>query len=244
MKRIVAIHQARMTSKRLPGKVLMELDGRPLIDYSLERLKRAQSLDKIVVATTVNAADDSIVDYCKMRGFFFYRGDEKDVLSRYYEAAKLFNAEVVIRTTSDCPLLDPSLIERVIKEYFDEKVDYASNMLNETFPLGLSVEAFSIEALEKAYNGASKDFEREHVTLYINRNPDEFSLHSVEQKENLSYLRWTVDTPEDFLFIQKVISKLRNKDRPYEMETILEILNENPEFIEINRKIKQKGIMD
>ncbi|MFT4552878.1 MAG: spore coat polysaccharide biosynthesis protein SpsF [Chlamydiales bacterium] len=244
-KEIVLIHQARMMSTRLPGKVLLEIDGRPLIEYSLERLRQAPSICKIVVATTNNPKDEAIVEYCKSHDIDFYRGDEDDVLSRYYEAAKAYQADYIIRTTSDCPLIDPDVIEKIIKAYFDaENADYASNMLKETYPLGMCVEIFSMEILEEAYQKATERYEKEHVTPYIYMHPEKFSLLSVEQDEDLSFHRWTVDTVQDFNFVEKVIFHLKEKENPFSMKTVLEILKEHPEYMEINRKIKQKGVME
>ncbi|NLX01599.1 MAG: NTP transferase domain-containing protein, partial [Syntrophomonadaceae bacterium] len=165
----VIIDQARMTSTRLPGKVMKEVLGKPLLEYQIERLKRTNEADELVIATTTNNTDQPIVEICKRLGVAYYRGSEEDVLSRYYEAATKFGADVVVRVTSDCPLIDPTVVDKVIKHYKDnwDKYDYVSNTLTRTYPRGMDTEVFSYKVLQEVYYNAQEQPEREHVTPYI-----------------------------------------------------------------------------
>jgi len=155
--KVTAIIQARMTSTRLPGKVLKKVLNKSLLEYQLERVARSELIDEIIVATTLNESDDPIVGLCKQLGVSIFRGSEGDVLSRYYEAARQYNSDVVVRLTSDCPLIDPKIIDRVIQMYLTKKFDYVSNTQLKTFPRGMDTEVFSFEILQTAYCNAGKD---------------------------------------------------------------------------------------
>ena len=206
----VIIDQARMTSTRLPGKVMKEVLGKPLLEYQIERLKRANEADQLVIATTTNDTDQPIVELCKRLGVAYYSGSEEDVLSRYYEAATEFGADVVVRVTSDCPLIDPAVVDKVIKHYKDnwDKYDYVSNTLTRTYPRGLDTEVFSYKVLQEAFFNAKEQSEREHVTPYICWHPERYRLGNVFHHENQSQHRWTVDTPEDFELIKLILQEL------------------------------------
>jgi len=206
----VIIDQARMTSTRLPGKVMKEVFGKPLLEYQIERLKRANEADELVIATTTNDTDQPIVELCERLGVAYYRGSEEDVLLRYYEAATKFEADVVVRVTSDCPLIDPAVVDRVIEYYKNnwEKYDYVSNTLTRTYPRGMDNEVFSYKALQEAYYNAQEQLEREHVTPYICCHPERYRLDNVSHHENQSQHRWTVDQIEDFLLIENIIKAL------------------------------------
>jgi len=244
MVKIVAIVQARMGSTRLPGKVMMEICGKVVLLHIIDRLKACKLLDKIVIATTLSDKDDVIFDavynYDKSIGLF--RGSEENVLERYYLAAKKFNADVVVRITSDDPLIDPCGIDTLIREFLMGDCDYVSNSLNKTFPLGLDAEVFSFNALENAYHNASHSYEREHVTPYIIENPDKFKLLNVSNDIDLTHLRWTLDTQEDFEFISAVYKRIYPKKQLFLMDDVLELLDREPELIDINRHIEQKKI--
>lgn len=189
---VIAIIQARMGSTRLPGKVLHPVGGRPLLDHLLSRLERVPSLSALLVATSQKPQDDPIETFCRARGTTLYRGSEEDVLGRYWEAAKQEGAQVIVRITADCPLLDPPLVERVIQAFLeaDPPFDYLSNTLDRAFPRGMDVEVFRWEALHRAHLHASDPAEREHVTPHFYRNPDRFRCASYSH-------RLTVDTPDD-----------------------------------------------
>ena len=244
MVKVVAIVQARMGSTRLPGKVMMKICGKAVLLHIIDRLKACELLDEIVIATTVSDKDDIIFDavsnYDKSIGFF--RGPEENVLERYYFAAKKANTDVIVRVTSDDPLIDPSVIDDLIREFLSNDCDYVSNSQNKTFPLGLDAEVFSFKALEEAWNKATKDYEREHVTPYIIENPDKFKLLNVANDIDLSHLRWTLDTKEDFEFINAVYKRIYPKNQLFLMDDVLELLDKEPELVEINRHIEQKQV--
>lgn len=239
----VIINQARMTSTRLPGKVLKTVMGKPLLEYQIERLKRVKGADELVVATTVNASDEPIVELCRKLGVPYYRGSEEDVLSRYYGAAVEHRADTIVRVTSDCPLIDPAVIDLVIQAYAQDagSYDYVSNTLKRTYPRGMDTEVFSFSALKEAFSCAVLPGEREHVTLYIYKNPQKFRLHNVKYVRDESRHRWTVDTAEDFQLIEIMLSEIYPRNPLFTLEDCLKLVQDRPELIEINRHVKQKG---
>jgi len=240
----VIIDQARMTSTRLPGKVMKEVLGKPLLEYQIERLKRTNEADELVIATTTNNTDQPIVEICKRLGVAYYRGSEEDVLSRYYEAATKFGADVVVRVTSDCPLIDPTVVDKVIKHYKDnwDKYDYVSNTLTRTYPRGMDTEVFSYKVLQEVYYNAQEQPEREHVTPYICWHPERYKLDNVSHHENQSHHRWTVDTPEDFELIKLILQDLYPVSNKFTWLDVLNLLNEHPEWVQINASVTQKEI--
>lgn len=236
--KVVAIMQARMGSTRLPGKVLKDLLGKPMIWHQLERLKRVSCIDSLVVATSNHERDNAIAsEIKKMQGIGLFRGDEFDVLSRYTLASRENQADAIIRVTADCPLIDPGVVEKVLKAYQKESkfVDYASNVIERTYPKGLDTEIFSRAALETTFNDARNSEEREHVTLHIYRNPQKFRLLSVTQERDLSGLRLTVDTPEDFELVRRVYTELYPKKPAFDLNDIVTLLERFPEWKSINR---------
>ncbi|WP_153732397.1 cytidylyltransferase domain-containing protein [Sporosarcina obsidiansis] len=240
--KIVATIQARMTSTRLPGKVLKKVMDKTLLEYQLERVSRSQLINEIIVATTTNETDDPIVNLCKQLGYTTYRGSEEDVLSRYYEAAMNAKADVVVRLTSDCPLIDPAVIDKVIELFIDNcpKVDYVSNTLERTYPRGMDTEVMSMNALIKAYREATLKRDREHVTAYIYSNKNKYSLLNLKSPEVLSQYRWTVDTIEDFELIQRILMKLYPSNNNFSQKDIIDLLNKHREWSLINAHIEQK----
>ncbi|MFA7227450.1 MAG: glycosyltransferase family protein [Melioribacteraceae bacterium] len=242
----VAIIQARFGSTRLPGKILKELSGKPILWHMVDRLSRCKMIDRIVIATTTLSEDDRVEEFCKKNNFSFYRGSSEDVLSRYYESAKLFEAGTVIRITSDCPVIDPDIIDSMMNKYFSEnksgKIDYLSNVMKRTFPRGLDTEIFSFETLAKAHETARLQYEREHVTPYIYNHPDKFFTENFENEKDLSFHRWTVDTPEDFRLMEEIYSALYDEKRIFLFEDILGLFEKKPGLIEINQNIKQKNL--
>lgn len=240
--RIIIITQARMTSTRLPGKVLRMVNDKPLLAYHVERLKRVGLADEVVVATTINASDDPIVDWCVKNQIKYYRGSEEDVLSRYYETAKEFNADAIVRVTSDCPLIDPKVVNDLIKLYIDKtnNYDYVSNTLMRTYPRGMDAEIFSFKVLEAVHEKANTKPEREHVTSHIYRNPAEYRLGNLSYITDESQHRWTVDTPEDFELIKKILESFY-PSIGFTLEECLHLLKENPSWILINKEIEQKA---
>jgi spore coat polysaccharide biosynthesis protein SpsF len=242
--RIIIILQARMGATRLPGKPLKEVLGRPLLSYQLERLRRVRLADEIVVATTLEEKDDLIVALCKFEKIHFFRGSSYDVLDRYYGTAKKYHADHIVRVTGDCPLIDPSIIDQMIRFYMDSLplYNYVSNSLERTYPRGLDVEIFSFDLLEKAANEATLLEEREHVTLYFYTHPEMFSLGSVKGEIDISKHRWTVDTVEDFSLIEKILTALYPKNHTFTTEDILRLLDKHPEWVKINSHIQQKSV--
>lgn len=242
--KVTAIIQARTGSTRLPGKVLKKVLGKPLLEYQVERVKRAKTVEAVVVATTENERDDPIVRLCRELSVPVYRGPEEDVLARYYEAAVRFHADPVVRLTADCPIIDPAVIDRVVACYVRNqgKYDYVSNTLERTYPRGMDTEVVSFRALKRAFEEAKDPASREHVTAYIYRHPDRFRLGNVSHPADESRHRWTVDTGEDFLLIQKIIERLYPENPLFTMDDVLRVLRENPEWAEINAHVEQKKL--
>ena len=238
------IVQTRMTSTRLPGKVLLPILSRPMLSYQLERLRRVSQADRVVIATTTNATDDPIVDFCATEGVDCTRGSEQDVLSRYFEAASRFAAGTVVRVTSDCPLNDPQLVDSAISAYRDEAggCDYVSNMLEPSWPYGMAVEVFSARTLAEAHVEATAEAEREHVTPFIYWRPGRYSLKSLSMQPDLSQHRWTVDTPEDFELVRRILESLYPHKPCFAMADVLALLAEHPDWAAINRHIEQKTL--
>jgi Spore coat polysaccharide biosynthesis protein F, CMP-KDO synthetase homolog len=239
--RTVGIVQARMTSTRLPGKVLMEVLDKPLLEYELERLRRVVSLDDLVVATTTNREDDPVVALCERLAVPVYRGSENDVLSRYYEAAALFRADAVVRFTADCPLIDPLLSHALIGYYLEnrDKYDYCATS-HATYPRGIDTEACSFTALEEAHREGITQAEREHVTYFIHSRPERYRIYRMDSGQEWGQYRLTVDTPEDFELIKQIIEKLYPADPCFDLAKIIHLLQINPDLLTINSKIRQK----
>ena len=239
---IVAIIQARMGSTRLPGKVLKDLAGQPMLVRVVNRTCRAKTLDTVVVATTVQSRDQAIVQLCERRGWLYFQGSEDDVLDRYYQAALAFNAEAIVRITSDCPLIEPEIIDKVVSEFLSHypDVDYVCNVLPRTFPRGLDVEVMSFEALKRAWHEDNNPAWREHVTQYIQRHPEIFRIRNVASEENYSHMRWTVDTPEDLTFVRKIYEYFGHDN--FSWKDVLRLLKLHPEWLEINQHIQQKMV--
>ena len=235
----VAILQARMSSSRLPGKVLAEVRGRPMIAQQIDRLRRAETLDRLVVATSTDASDDPLAALCEDMGIDVHRGSLTDVLDRYYQAAKRWRADTVVRLTGDCPLVDPAVIDALVTFYHDGGYDYASNAVTRTFPKGLDAEVFSFAALEAAWTEAVLPSHREHVTrfFYLNEDKSRFRMGFMTQECDLSALRWTVDYPEDLEFVRRVYDALYPVDPAFAMDAILDLMARQPELARLNAHI-------
>jgi len=230
------IVQARMTSTRLPGKILLPVLGKSLLEYQLERLRRVHSANEIIIATTKNDTDQPVIDLCDRLG------PEDDVLARYYGAATDCQADVVVRVTADCPIIDPAVVEQLIAFYLARypQFDYVSNCLESTYPIGMDAEVIPMGVLTQAYFEAKSKPDREHVTPFIYRHPERFRLGNVAYRQNQSIHRWTVDTPEDFALISRIIEKLYPVNPNFNFEDILQLMAVNPNFFDINCTIKQK----
>lgn len=239
---IVAIVQARMGSSRLPGKVVKEVLGKPLLEIQIERLKRSAYISQIIVATTDRESEQPIIEICNRLSVPVFRGSENDVLSRYYGAAKETEADHIIRLTSDCPVIDPVVIDRVIDYYLSHHYDYVSNSITRTYPRGMDTEVFSFKVLEEAESKALLDFEREHVTPYIYQDPTKYKVGQVCNHSNESRHRWTVDTVEDFLLIKLMIETLYPSNQQFNLEDMLELFKKNPDWAKINENVEQKKL--
>ncbi|MDO1557942.1 glycosyltransferase family protein [Brevundimonas sp. 2R-24] len=206
---ILTILQARMSSSRLPGKVMRPMAGVPMIGRQIERLRRCETLGKLVLATSLEPSDDPLAAYVERLGVTVFRGSLNDVLGRFQAAVTAHGpAEHVVRLTGDCPLADPDVIDACVRLHLNAGRDYTSNTLDRTFPVGLDVEVMRASALAEAFRDAADPYDREHVTPYLYRNPTRFSLMQLRQNPDLSGLRWTVDYPEDFAFAEQVFEAL------------------------------------
>ena len=223
----VAIVQARMGSTRLPGKVLADLCGAPLLQRQLERVRRATSLDRVVVATSTDETDLPIAELCESLDVPCFRGDLNNVLARFLGAISEFNPEVVVRITADCPLISPSVIDSIVHSFFESDCDYLSNTLDPTFPDGVDVEVVRVRALRALARLDTDIHEREHVTLGIYRRPEQFVVRNFTGNPDLSNLRWTVDSPEDLEFVRWVYTELFYTNPNFDLAEIIELLEEN-----------------
>ena len=236
---IVAIIQARMGSTRLPGKVLMEVDGAPLLELMLSRVLKSKLLKKIIIATSTESEDDLIENFCNKNGYECFRGSENDVLTRYYECAKIYNVDVIVRLTADCPLIDPVVIDDVVKLYIESGVDYAANTVppeESSYPDGSDVEVFSFKALEKSFFRAEKDSEREHVTHYLWKSNNGFKIVQLKQENDWSKYRFTIDYPEDLQVVKFIIEELNRRNSFGSLNEVIEIIDANPDIKKINSK--------
>jgi spore coat polysaccharide biosynthesis protein SpsF len=246
-KRIVAIVQARMGSSRLPGKVLRDIHGKPMLAWVVERARQASTISEVLVATTSDEGDDLIAQVCAAMKVTCFRGDTYDVLDRYYRAAQEAQADIIVRLTADCPLIDPGLIDLVVEQFIAEKVDFAANRLpppfERTYPIGLDVEVVSFQALERAWREATEKHEREHVLPYLYDTPGRFRIYIVNNKENYGSYRWTVDTEPDLRFIRAIFALLTDREHFSWLE-VLDIVKQHPELVEINADISHKTYTD
>jgi len=239
--RIVAIVQARMNSNRLPGKVLKDIYGESMLSRVVHRVNSATSLDKVVVATSDTIVDDLVENECDKLGVSVFRGSEDDVLDRFFQAALFYKAEVGVRITADCPLIEPIIIDKVVQAFLNSDVDYASNTLQRTYPRGLDVEAVSLHALTVAWKNSSKPYHRAHVTPYIYENPDLFKLLSVTNSIDWSRYRWTVDTPEDLQFVRRVYEIIGGNSL-FSWNDVLSLCEDNQSLVELNCNVQQKPL--
>ena len=225
----------------------MDLCGSPVIEHVVNRLSKSELIDEIIIATSIDSNNKPLIDFCIKNDFSYFIGSEDDVLDRYYQAAKennLNDNDIVIRITSDCPLIDPFIVDKVINEHISKNNDYTTNVLECTYPDGLDCEVFNFNILKETWNDANLSSQREHVTLYIRDNPDKFKLGNVKNEVDLSDLRWTLDEKEDFVFINEIYKNLYNQNSFFKMDDIVKLLNEKPELLEINSKFaRNEGLI-
>ncbi len=258
--RIIAIIQARMGATRLPGKVLLDLGGQPMLVRVVERVRRASRLDGVVVATTVETRDDPVAELCRQRGYGCFRGSLHDVLDRYYQAARASRAEVVVRITADCPAVDPELIDLTVDALQEAGADFAANRLpppwSRTYPNGLDVEACTFAALERAWQEADQPFQREHVLPFLYEGIPADALRSTQNAGTVSPRgfqvlllnhdpdcgshRWAVDTPEDLELMRRIYAHFGNRD-DFTWTDVLALFESQPELAQINASVRQKS---
>ena len=233
-----------MTSTRLPGKVLLDAVGKPLLEHMVERLKRVPSLAGIVIATTTNTADDLIAALADRLAVGCYRGSEYDVMGRVLGAALAYDADVIVRTTGDCPLIDPETVERVTQAYLANDADYVSNVLKRTYPRGMDTEIYATATLADAADRTDDPKDREHVSLFIHKNPQRYQLRNVPAPAELTApeFRLTVDEPADYELIRRIFEALYPRSPEFALADIVALMRDRPELAEINRHIDQKVV--
>ncbi len=234
--RIGAIIQARMGSSRLPGKVLADLDGEPTLMRVINRTRRASSLDRVVVATTSERGDDPLAELCAASGTECFRGSETDVLDRYCQAAVEYDLDLVVRITADCPLIEPAIVDLVVARYLElaDDIDYVSNINpDRTYPRGLDTEVMSTMTLNAARLESQEPYHHEHVTPWIYHNDSGFRIDCVRNDIDHSHHRWTLDTPEDLVLLQRIFAHFQRDD--FNWHDVLALLDENREWLELNR---------
>ena len=241
--KVYAIIQARCGSTRFPDKVFADINGNPLIWHSVNRLRQAKKIDKIIIATTVSPKDDKIEEWCKENGVDFFRGSEENVLNRYYSASEAFPSDYVVRITADDPFKEPAVIDAVITKLIEEGYDHVTDNLPPSFPEGLDCEAFTKKALDQSERDAETNFEREHVTQYIYHHPEIFKIGNVSCDRNLFHLRWTIDKEVDLEMVRAVYAKRNPKNTGILlMDEILQILKDNPEIEKINSEVERSAM--
>lgn len=234
----LAILQARMTSTRLPGKVLKSINNQPMLLFQIQRIMKSTKIDKLIVATTIEKEDDIIVELCEKNNISFFRGSLENVLDRFYQAALKYNPENIIRLTGDCPLIDPEIIDKVITQHILNGNDYTSNCITPTYPDGMDVEVLTFETLKKLIINADRQSHREHVTLYINENKDKFKMENVFNTEDLSDIRLTVDEAEDLQLIRIIYSEMKYRD-DFNLDDVIRLLRKRGNLLEINKFYKR-----
>ena len=243
--KVVAIIQARMASTRLPGKVLADIAGQPMLARVVERARRASTVDSVAVATTVDPGDLAVARLCLERGYPCMRGHPSDVLDRFYQAARQLEAEVVVRLTGDCPLIDPEVVDTTVRAFLeaDPPLDLAANRLAEgrTVPIGLDTEVCSFQALETAWKEAEDPYEREHVMPFLYEHRDRFRVLLVKQEQDYGHMRWTVDTAEDLELARRIYAHFGGRD-DFSWLEVLALFESDPSLAAINAQVQHRGI--
>jgi len=239
--RIVASVEARMHSSRLPGKVLKDICGKPVLWHIVERLKRAERVQDIVIATTVNPKDDQIVEFADKLGVKIFRGSEEDVLHRLVDAHKMMKSDTIVEITGDSPLIDPEIVDQTIELYLNNDADYVSNTLTRSYPIGIRTQVFSLDLLSRCEKESYLPKDREHVTTHICKNPDKFKLLNLEApaSQNFPKLRLTLDYEEDLNVIRKIYEGLYFEKPNFLLRDVLHFLSDHPDIPEINRHCRQ-----
>ena len=232
---ILGIIQARMRSTRLPGKVLLPLEGKPVLWHVFFRLTKSKLIDEICISTSTNPMDDKIEKFAHEYGIKIFRGSEENLVKRHLDAGKKFEADVIVRITGDCPLVDPQIVDKTVEAYLnDKKLDFVSNTKTRTYPIGLDVEVFPVKTLEKIFSISENSVFYEYfISNYIYENPSIFKSKGITlNKANL--LRWTLDYPEDYVFLKKIFGDLYLDNKIFHMDDVLSFLKEHTEISKIN----------
>jgi spore coat polysaccharide biosynthesis protein SpsF len=242
-RKIVSTIEARMTSSRLPGKVLLSAAGRPMLDHLVDRLRAVALLDEIVLATTINDQDEPLVKFAKEKGIPCYRGSEEDVMERVLKAAESVSADIIVEITGDCPILDPLLVEQTIQVFLNNDCDYASNANVRSYPDGMDTQVFRLETLRKSFSMTSDPLDREHVTLHIRQHPKIFRQVNLVATSDLFWpeLGLTLDEQHDYILLKKIIEHFGDGNKLFSCREAIGLLRNNPEWLEINRHVKRKG---
>lgn len=235
---VLAIIQARMGSSRFPGKVLMKIEGKPVLQHIIEFLNHSKLIDKIVVATTSLTEDEKIIRLLKDLNCSYYKGNPDNLLARYYECAKKFGGDLIVRITADNPLIDPEIVDEGIRIYRETNSDYVSNMINQTFPIGYLVEILTFDILKKLFETNQNSISQEHVTYDIRKNPHLYKTSEIFALPHLCRPNWrlTIDYPEDFILINKIFSKLYVPDSYIRYQSVVDFLDNNLDLLEINKQ--------
>lgn len=236
---VAAIIQARMGSTRLWGKVMKKIMGKSTLWHLANRLKKSKFIDKIIIATTTNKKDDVIKEFASEYHLGIYRGSENDLVDRYYNTARKYNADVIVRIWGDCPLIDPEIIDKAMEKFLSYKADYANNFNPRTFPLGMDIEIYSFNTLEQIWKETNDPFFREYPFEYIYANQNSLTAIYLKNDIDLSDLHWTVDYIEDFELIKTIFEKLYSKDRVFNMKDILNLINKYPELKRTNKRLER-----
>lgn len=243
--KVVAVVQGRMSSSRLPGKILKDIAGKPMLAWVVDRARLAQSVDEVIFATTTDPSDDPVAEVCAARGIRCFRGDLYDVLDRFYQAARQAGAGIVVRLTADCPLVDPGLIDATVAAL--EGHDFAANRLpppwHRTYPIGLDVEACTFAALERAWREAGQPYQREHVMPYLYDSEGRFRVRVIDHEQDYGDLRWTVDTPADLELVRAIVSRFGGR-QDFSWLEVLDLFQREPELARINAGVQHKSAFD
>ena len=242
-KKICATIEVRMTSSRLPGKVLMDIMGKPAVQHIIERVKRSQYIDEVVVATTVNPLDDPIVELCRQIGCKYYRGSEEDVLLRVLDAAKSVDADIIVEIVGDCLVVDWRIADKLIEAFFAGEYHYASNALERTYPLGFNVQVFPVSVLDEVDRLTKDPVDHEHVTFYIYNHPEKFRLFNMKAPESMTYphIEITLDTKEDYEMIKSIYEELYTENTDFSAEEVVSLLLDKPEILKIADNVKRRN---
>ena len=244
--KIVSTIEARMTSTRLPGKILLPARGRPMLSYLVDRLRKVPSINEIVLATTTNATDDVLVEFAKTHGLTCFRGSEDDVTGRVIQAGEAAKADIIVEITSDCPIIDSGLVEQVIRTYLANSADFVGScMANLGFPVGMDTIVFKLETLKRSYAMTNEPLDREHVTRYFQLHPELFSSIGIAAPPDMYWpgLGLTLDEPKDYELLKSIIEYFGDANPNFTCREVLELLkNKHPEWLEINKGVKRKGL--